>query len=94
MSSAANLPYIVIEDFWHPTEEQKQKMIDHVNAKRLENRSRDDVSETAWTTSTWLGEDEDDLFKQETFVDTEDTSKVMMQRYNTLLGDEYSFVNP
>ena len=64
MSSAANLPYIVIEDFWHPTEEQKQKMIAHVNAERLEKRSGDDVEDNAWTTSTWLEEDEDDLFGQ------------------------------
>ena len=64
MSSAANLPYIVIEDFWHPTVEQKQKMIDHVNAERLEKRSSNDVEDNAWTTSTWLGEDDDDLFGQ------------------------------
>ena len=71
MSSASNLPYIVIEDFWHPTEQQKQKMIAHVNAERLEKRSADDVEDNAWTTSTWLAEDEDDLFRQlhEMFLD-------------------------
>ena len=62
MSSASNLPYIVIEDFWHPTEEQKQKMIKHVNAERYENRCRDDIHDTDWTTSTQLEDDEDGLF--------------------------------
>ena len=64
MASNANLPYIVIKDFWLPSIDEKKKMMDHVFQQRYEYRDQSDVPPDDWTTSTTLDPDEDDLFGQ------------------------------
>ena len=104
MASNANLPYIVIKDFWLPTIEEKKKMVEHVHEERRLYRESNHCDKDDWTTSTTMVNDEDDLFGslhdmfmeqvEECFGPYETKKKHRRECYGYTISNRYWGFNP